>query len=82
MEALGRRGGIAPIIHDLSIRWSEWSVSRSGRALPPAKGPTDTHWTGSRAGLDTEYRGKILFPCRGLNPDRPVVQSLVRHYTA
>jgi hypothetical protein len=33
-----------------------------------------------RAGLDTEAREKkILCPCRGSNPDRPVVQS-VRHY--
>jgi hypothetical protein len=36
---------------------------------------------GLRAGLDTEVRGKILCPCRGSNPDRPVVQSVVRHYT-
>jgi hypothetical protein len=27
-------------------------------------------------------RGKILCPCRGSNPDRPVVQPVVRHYTA
>jgi hypothetical protein len=37
---------------------------------------------GPRAGLDTEDRGKILCPCRGSNPDRPVVQPVVRHYTA
>jgi hypothetical protein len=37
---------------------------------------------GPRAGLDTEARGKILCPCRGSNPDRPVVQPVVRHYTA
>jgi hypothetical protein len=36
---------------------------------------------GLRAGLDTKARGKILCLCRGLNPDRPVVQSVVRHYT-
>jgi hypothetical protein len=29
-----------------------------------------------------EARGKILCPCRGSNPDRPVVQPVVRHYTA
>jgi hypothetical protein len=28
-----------------------------------------------------DVRGKILRPCRGYNPDRPVVQSVVRHYT-
>jgi hypothetical protein len=37
---------------------------------------------GPRAGLDTEDTGKILCPCRGSNPDRPVVQPVVRHYTA
>jgi hypothetical protein len=37
---------------------------------------------GPRAGLDLEDRGKILCPCRGSNPDRPVVQPVVRHYTA
>jgi hypothetical protein len=45
-----------------------------------------THFTGGwvdrRAGLDTEARGKILYPRRKSNPDRPVVQSVVRHYTA
>jgi hypothetical protein len=35
---------------------------------------------GPRAGLDTEDRGEILCPCRGSNPDRPVVQPVVRHY--
>jgi hypothetical protein len=44
-----------------------------------------THCTGGsvglRASMDTEVRGIILFPCRGSNPDLPVVQSVVRHYT-
>jgi hypothetical protein len=44
-----------------------------------------THSTGGwvyfRAGLDTEVREKILCPCRGSNPNRPVVQSIDRHYT-
>jgi hypothetical protein len=31
---------------------------------------------GPRAGLDTEVRGKILCPCWGSNPDRPVIQSI------
>jgi hypothetical protein len=35
---------------------------------------------GPRAGLDTEARGKILCPCRGSNPDLPVVQPVVRQY--
>jgi hypothetical protein len=33
-------------------------------------------WVGPTAGLDTEARGKILCPCRGSNPDRPVVQPV------
>jgi hypothetical protein len=52
----------------------------------PGERITGTHrtggWVGPRAGLDTEDRGKILCPCRGSNPDRPIVQSVVRHYTA
>jgi hypothetical protein len=39
-------------------------------------------WVGPRADLDTEDRGKILCPCRGSNPDHPIVQPVVRHYTA
>jgi hypothetical protein len=35
---------------------------------------------GLRAGLDTEARGKILYLYRGSNLDRPVIQSVVRHY--
>jgi hypothetical protein len=58
---------------------------RPGHALPPGKGPTGTHWTGGwagpRAGLDTEARRKILGLCQGSNPERPVVQPAVRHYT-
>jgi hypothetical protein len=36
---------------------------------------------GPRDGLDSEVRGKILCPCPGWNLDRPVVQSVARHYT-
>jgi hypothetical protein len=38
-------------------------------------------WVGPRAGPDTDVRGKILCLCRGSNLGRPVVQSVVRHYT-
>jgi hypothetical protein len=55
-------------------------------ALCPGERTPGTHctggWVGLKAGLDTEARGKILYPCRGSNPDRPVVQSVARHYTA
>jgi hypothetical protein len=54
-------------------------------ALYPRGKDPGTHctggWVGPRAGLDTEARGKILCPCRGSNPDRPIVQTVVRHYT-
>jgi hypothetical protein len=63
---------------------SEVSVTPRPR-FAPGERTTGTLWTGGwvgpRAGLDTEVRGKILCPCRGSNPDRPVVQSVVRHYT-
>jgi hypothetical protein len=56
--------------------------------LPPGKGlpvPIVPHctggWVGPRACLDTEVRWKISCLCRGSNLDRPVVQSVVRHYT-
>jgi hypothetical protein len=55
-------------------------------ALYPRGKDPGTHWTGGwvglRAGLDTEARGKNPLPRRGSNPDRPVVQPVVRHYTA
>jgi hypothetical protein len=64
----------------------EWSASRPGRAFTPGERTSGTHctggWVGPRAGLDTEDRGKILCPCRVSNPDRPVVQPVVRHYGA
>jgi hypothetical protein len=68
-----------------ALDWGEWSASRPGCALPRGKDP-GTHctggWVGPRAGLDTEDRGKILCPRRESNPDRPVVQPVVRQYTA
>jgi hypothetical protein len=58
----------------------QWWALRPGRAFTPGTHCTGG-WVGPRAGLDTEDRGKILFPCRGSNPDRQVVQPVVRHYT-
>jgi hypothetical protein len=64
----------------------EWSASRPGRAFTPGERTPGTHcaggWVGPRAGLDTESRGKIFCLSRGSNPDRPVAQPVVRHYTA
>jgi hypothetical protein len=54
-------------------------------ALYPRGKDPGTHctggWVGPRAGLNTEVRGKILCPFRGSNPDRPVVQPVIRHHT-
>jgi hypothetical protein len=78
-------------------RYSSYSFTTSvldgvsgQRHAPPRFTPGErTHgihctggWVGPRAGLDSEARGKILCPRRGSNPDRPVVQPVLRHYTA
>jgi hypothetical protein len=86
LQALGGRGGIAPIILDLGTRWG-WVVTVTPRPrFAPGKGPPGIHctggWVGPRAGLDTEVWGKIFCPRRRSNPDRSVVQPVVRHYTA
>jgi hypothetical protein len=64
----------------------EWSASRPGRAFTPGERTHGTHctggWVGPRAGLDAKATGKILCLRRGSNPGRPVVQPVVRHYTA
>jgi hypothetical protein len=67
-----------------ALHGGEWSASRPATLCPRERTPGSLcsgGWVGLRAGLDTEATGKILCPCRGLNPDHPVVQSVVRHYT-
>jgi hypothetical protein len=55
-------------------------------ALYPRRKDPGTHWIGGwvglRAGLDAGARRKILCPCRRSNLDHPIVQPVVRHYTA
>jgi hypothetical protein len=81
MEALGGEKIYSYSFSTSALDGGEWSASRLGRAFAPG-----THWTGGwvgpRAGLDTEDTGKIPCPRRESNPDRSVVQSVVRHYTA
>jgi hypothetical protein len=76
MMALGGRGSIALLIFDLGTRWG-WVVKVTPRPrFKPGESTPGTHctggWVGTRAGLDTDTRGKILCLCRGWNPDRPV----------
>jgi hypothetical protein len=80
-----RRLGGEVLIHDLGTK-SRWVVSVTPRPrFTSGETTLGTHWTGGwvdpRAGMNTADRGKILCPCRESNPDRPVVQSAVRHYT-
>jgi hypothetical protein len=83
-----RLGGeeIAPT-HSRPRHWIRVSGQRHvpDALYPQGKDPPGTHctvgWVDPRAGLDTEVRGKILCTCRGSNPDRPLVQPVVRHYT-
>jgi hypothetical protein len=67
----------------------EWSASRPGRALPLKKGPERKETPvpiGEEAGWASEQvwtqevRRKIFCLCRGSNLDRPVVQSIARHW--
>jgi hypothetical protein len=49
---------------------------------PRGKDPHCTgSWVSPIAGLDVEVRGKISCLCHASNLDRPVVQSVARHYT-
>jgi hypothetical protein len=54
-------------------------------ALYPRERIPGTHCIGDSVdfsgGLDTEAMGKVPCLCRGSNHGRPVVKSVVRHYT-
>jgi hypothetical protein len=59
----------------------EWSASRPGRALPPEKGPIiqEAGWAPELVWTEMSEEKSRL--CRGSNLDRPVVESIARHYT-
>jgi hypothetical protein len=65
----------------------EWSASRPSRALAPGNGPPPPVPIGQEAGRAPEpvwtRRIEEISFClsRGSNPDNPVFQSVVRHYT-
>jgi hypothetical protein len=82
--------------HEGTWRYSSYSFLKSaldgmsGQSHVPAslysrETTPGTHytegWVGFRVGLETEAIEKILSPLRGSNLNRPVVQSVARHYT-
>jgi hypothetical protein len=74
------------IILNLGTRWG-WVVSVTPRPrFTPGEKTSGTRsiggWVGLRAGLDAGARRKILCPSRGSNLDSPIVQPVVRNYTA
>jgi hypothetical protein len=69
-----------------ATRWG-WVVSvMPWPHFTPRERTPGTHWIGGwvglRAGLDAGARRKILCPCRGSNLNHPIIQPVVRHYTA
>jgi hypothetical protein len=79
MEALGGEECSSYSFTTLALDGGEWSASLTGRALPPGKGtPVPIV---QEAGWAQRLEEKSFRPCRGSNLDRPVVQSVVRHYT-
>jgi hypothetical protein len=62
----------------------EWSASCLGCFTPRESVPNTNWiggWVGPRASLDTVSKRKIPSPCRDSNPDHPIVQPVVSHYT-
>jgi hypothetical protein len=87
MEALGGRGGIAPT-HSRPRHYMGVSGQRHAPAalLPPGKGPPvpsvqEAGWAPEPVWTQ-RLEEKSFSLCRGSNLDRPVVQPVVRHYTA
>jgi hypothetical protein len=64
----------------------EWSASRPGRVLPPGKGPQvpivqEAGWVPEPVWTQ-RIEEKSFAPGGDRTPYRPVVQPVVRHYTA
>jgi hypothetical protein len=68
----------------LALDGGEWPASRPGRFTSEERAPS-THWIGGwlgpRAGLNTVSKRKILSNLPESNPEHPIVQSVVCHYT-
>jgi hypothetical protein len=69
MEALGGEEYSSYSFTTSALDGGEWSASRPGRSLPPAKEPPIP--IVQEAGWAPDDRGKILCPYRGSNPGRP-----------
>jgi hypothetical protein len=84
MEALGERMYSSYSFTTWALNGGEWS--RSGHALPPGKGPPVP--IGQEAGWAPEpvwtqrIKENSLAPAGDRTSDRPIVQLVVRHYTA
>jgi hypothetical protein len=68
-----------------ALHEGEWSASRPGRVLPSDKGPPvpivqEAGWTPEPVWTQ-RLEEKSFRVCLESNSDRPVVQSVVRHYT-
>jgi hypothetical protein len=83
MEALGGRGYSSYSFLTSALDGGEWSASRPGRALPLGKGPQvpieqEAGWASEP--VWTQRLEEKSFTSAG---DRtPIVQPVVRHYTA
>jgi hypothetical protein len=86
MEALGGRGDIAPTHsrprHQMGVSGQRHAPAALYPGGKDPRYPLDRRLAGPQSRLDAEDRGEILCPRRGSNPDCPVVQPVVRHYTA
>jgi hypothetical protein len=85
MKVLGEGAVKLLLTLDLGTRWGEWSASSPDRVLPQRKGPPIP--TVQEAGWAPEsvwtqrLEEESFRLCQGSNLDRPVVQSVTRHYT-
>jgi hypothetical protein len=84
MEAQGGEKVYLLLIHDFGSRWGEWSASRPIRNLPSGKGPPvpigQEAWWAPEPVWTKRLDEKSSCLSRRSNLDRPVVQSVARHY--
>jgi hypothetical protein len=80
MQATKGRGAIAP--HFLTSALDGVSGHRHATAALYPRYPVDRRLGGHQTWSGhAEARGKIVYLCQGSNHGRPVVQSVVRHYS-